>query len=341
MILKDLVHLGITRIEANSMSDSLCGIPSGFEKLDRLTYGWQNSELITIGGRAGIGKTAFALSMARNIAVDCSIPIKLFTLESSSESIIFKLISLESKLSLKRIKSGKLENHEWAKMNVETRKLKEAPLYINDTPAISIEKLVSEIRYGYEEEGIRIVIIDYLQLIEIEDKNVKASNREQCVSIIVKKLKALSKELKIPILLISQLNRALEERSASKRPILYDLRDSGAIEDDSDIVGFIYRPEYYKIDEWDDEDRDPTQSQAEFIIAKNRNGGLGSIRLKFTEDIGEFDNLDDFESSFEFKSKMTDNEGNPFMSKNLRDDNQAFDSSMNDSSPLDDNDCPF
>ncbi|PHQ60771.1 MAG: hypothetical protein COC08_06870 [Maribacter sp.] len=341
MILRDLLRESKKRIEESAISDNLSGVPSGFSELDKLTYGWQSSELITIGGRAGMGKTSFALTMARNIAVDNNIPIKFFSIESSCASVVNKLISLETKLSLGKLKSGSLEKHELEQLNVHTKRLEKAPLYIDDTQAISIEKLVLKIRQAYENEEIRIVIIDYLQLIEIDDKNVKASNREQCVSIIVKKLKAISKELSIPIVLISQLNRALEERGGSKRPILYDLRDSGAIEDDSDIVGFLYRPEYYKIDEWDDDERTPTQGQAELIIAKNRNGGLDNIRLEFIQHLGMFDNLVEFNSPFEFQTKLNNGNENPFITKNLPNIDEAFGSSLNNDVNPDDSDVPF
>jgi replicative DNA helicase len=171
----------------------------------------------------------------------------------------------------------------------------------------------------------------------------KGGNREQEISTISRNLKALAKELNVPVIALSQLSRAVETRGGSKRPILSDLRESGAIEQDADIVSFIYRPEYYKIDEWDDEERTPTQGQAEFIVAKHRNGGLDNIRLKFIAQLGKFDNLDDFDSPFEFQSKMNIDGDNPFITKNLPNPEEAFGSTMNEDSDLDpeDNDIPF
>jgi replicative DNA helicase len=171
----------------------------------------------------------------------------------------------------------------------------------------------------------------------------KGGNREQEISMISRNLKALAKELNIPVIALSQLSRAVETRGGSKRPILSDLRESGAIEQDADIVSFIYRPEYYKIDEWDDEERTPTQGQAEFIVAKHRNGGLDNIRLKFIGQLGKFDNLDDFDSPFEFQSKMNADGDNPFLTKNLPNADEAFGSTMNDNPDFDpdENEVPF
>ena len=334
MIARDLVIQAKNKIEEVSNKEGLSGVASGFSKIDKLTAGWQSSELITIGARTGMGKTSFALSMAINISVNKNIPAFFFSLESSSEKVMYKLLSMETGLSIEKLRKSLLEKHEWELLNIKTKPLEKAPLFIDDTPAISIERMLLKIRDAVSSFGVEIIIIDYLQLIEIDDKNVKATNREQCVSIIVKKLKAISKELDIPIVLLSQLNRAIEDRLGTKRPILNDLRDSGAIEDDSDIVCFLYRPEYYKIDEWDDELRSPTEGQAEFIIAKNRNGGLENIRLKFINHLGKFDNLDDFDSPFDLVSKMNSATNNTFKTSP----DQAFGSSFNDD---DDNDVPF
>ena len=214
-------------------------------------------------------------------------------------------------------------------------------LFIDDTPSLSIFDLRAKARRLASQHGIRLIVIDYLQLMTAGGSQ-KGGNREQEISTISRNLKALAKELDVPVIALSQLSRAVETRGGSKRPILSDLRESGAIEQDADIVSFIYRPEYYKIDEWDDEERTPTQGQAEFIVAKHRNGGLDNIRLKFIGQLGKFDNLDDFDSPFEFQSKMNANEENPFTTKNLPDPNQAFGSSMNDGvGDDDDSDVPF
>lgn len=219
--------------------------------------------------------------------------------------------------------------------------LEKAPLFIDDTPSLSIFDLRAKARRLASQHGIKLIVIDYLQLMTAGGTQKGIGNREQEISTISRNLKALAKELNVPVIALSQLSRAVETRGGSKRPILSDLRESGAIEQDADIVSFIYRPEYYKIDEWDDEERTPTAGQAEFIVAKHRNGGLDSIRLKFIGQLGKFDNLDDFDSPFEFQSKMNADDENPFLTKNLPDAKEAFGSSMNDDMNPDDSDVPF
>jgi len=315
---QNLVIQAKKRIEEIANKEGLSGIPSGFDKVDKLTSGWQPSDLIIIAARPGMGKTALTLSMARNMAVNNNVPVAFFSCEMSS-----------------------VEKHEWEQLNVKVKALEKAPLFIDDTPSLSIFDLRAKARRLASQHGIKLIVIDYLQLMTAGGSQ-KGGNREQEISTISRNLKALAKELNVPVIALSQLSRAVETRGGSKRPILSDLRESGAIEQDADIVSFIYRPEYYKIDEWDDEERTPTQGQAEFIIAKHRNGGLENIRLKFIGQLGKFDNLDDFDSPFEFQSKMNANEDNPFITKNLPDANDAFGSSMNDSPDLEeDNDVPF
>jgi replicative DNA helicase len=318
----------------------LSGIPSGFDKLDKLTSGWQPSDLVIVAARPGMGKTALTLSMARNIAVNSEIPVAFFSLEMSSVQLITRLISSETGLSSEKLRTGRLEKHEWEQLNVKVKALEKAPLFIDDTPSLSIFDLRAKARRLSSQHGIKLIIVDYLQLMT-GGGSQKGGNREQEISTISRNLKALAKELDVPVIALSQLSRAVETRGGSKRPILSDLRESGAIEQDADIVSFIYRPEYYKIDEWDDEERTPTQGQAEFIVAKHRNGGLDSIRLKFIGQLGKFDNLDDFDSPFEFQSKMNANEENPFTTKNLPDADHAFGSSLNDGPDPDDSDVPF
>ncbi|MEL6917161.1 MAG: replicative DNA helicase [Bacteroidota bacterium] len=338
---QNLVIQAKKRIEEIANKEGLSGIPSGFDKVDKLTSGWQPSDLVIIAARPGMGKTALTLSMARNMAVNSSIPVAFFSLEMSSVQLITRLISSETGLSSEKLRTGRLEKHEWEQLNVKVKTLEKAPLFIDDTPSLSIFDLRAKARRLASQHGIKLIIIDYLQLMTAGSSQ-KGGNREQEISTISRNLKALAKELNVPVLALSQLSRAVETRGGSKRPILSDLRESGAIEQDADIVSFIYRPEYYKIDEWDDEERTPTQGQAEFIVAKHRNGGLDNIRLKFIGQLGKFDNLDDFDSPFEFQSKMNANEENPFVTKNLPDANEAFGSSMNDDlDPDDTNDVPF
>jgi replicative DNA helicase len=337
---QNLVIQAKKRIEEIANKDGLSGIPSGFSKVDKLTSGWQPSDLIIIAARPGMGKTALTLSMARNMAVEHNVPVAFFSCEMSSVQLITRLISSETGLSSEKLRTGQLEKHEWEQLNVKVKSLESAPLFIDDTPSLSIFDLRAKARRLASQHGIKIIMIDYLQLMTAGGSQ-KGGNREQEISTISRNLKALAKELNIPVIALSQLSRAVETRGGSKRPLLSDLRESGAIEQDADIVSFIYRPEYYKIDEWDDEERTPTAGQAEFIVSKHRNGGLDEIRLKFVGHLGKFENLDTFEFSTEFHSRMnaaanddtfkTDQLGNP---------DDAFGSSMNDSSPSD-NDVPF
>ncbi|MGB5508393.1 replicative DNA helicase [Robiginitalea sp.] len=338
---QNLVIQAKKKIEEISNKEGLSGIPSGFDKVDRLTSGWQPSDLIIIAARPGMGKTALTLSMARNIAVNANIPVAFFSLEMSSVQLITRLISSETGLSSEKLRTGRLEKHEWEQLNVKVKTLEKAPLFIDDTPSLSIFDLRAKARRLASQHKIKLIVLDYLQLMT-SGASQKGGNREQEISMISRNLKALAKELDVPVIALSQLSRAVETRGGSKRPILSDLRESGAIEQDADIVSFIYRPEYYKIDEWDDEERTPTQGQAEFIVAKHRNGGLDNIRLKFIANLGKFDNLDDFDSPFEFQSKMNAEGENPFITRNLPDAEQAFGSSMNDLPGADpDDDVPF
>ena len=304
---QNLVLEAKKRIEEISKRDGLSGVSTGFEKLDKLTSGWQPSDLIIIAARPGMGKTALTLSMARNIAVTKQIPVAFFSLEMSSVQLITRLISSETGLSSEKLRTGKLEDHEWQQLNVKVTDLEKAPLFIDDSPSLSIFDLRAKARRLSSQHGIKLLVVDYLQLMTATTNN-KSGNREQEISTISRNLKALAKELNIPVIALSQLSRAVETRGGTKRPMLSDLRESGAIEQDADIVSFIYRPEYYNIDEWDDDERTPSEGQAEFIVAKHRNGGLDNIRLKFTGHLGKFEDLDSFDSPFEFQSKMNPND---------------------------------
>ena len=327
---QNLVIQAKKKIEEIANQEGMSGVPSGFFGVDKLTSGWQNSDLIIVAARPGMGKTAFTLSMARNIAVEQNIPVAFFSLEMSSVQLITRLISSETGLSSEKLRTGKLEDHEWKQLNVKVSDLENAPLYIDDTPSLSIFDLRAKARRLSSQFGIRMIMIDYLQLMTPGGSS-KAGNREQEISTISRNLKALAKELEIPVIALSQLSRAVETRGGSKRPQISDLRESGAIEQDADLVTFIYRPEYYKIDEWDDEERTPAAGQAEFIIAKHRNGGLDSIRLKFIGALGKFDNLDSFDAPTEFQSKINSDE--PFQTPRT-DPNDAFDSSSDDDMPF-------
>lgn len=303
---QSLVNQAIRSIQEISKKEGISGVPTGFDKLDRLTSGWQASDLIIIAARPAMGKTAFILSMAKNMAIDFGKPVAFFSLEMSGEQLIKRLISSETGISSEKLRTGKLEKHEWSQLTVKVKNLEKAPLYIDDTPSLSIFDLRAKARRLSSQYGIKIIFIDYLQLMTAGSS--KSGNREQEISTISRNLKALAKELNIPVIALSQLSRAVESRPGNnKRPLLSDLRESGAIEQDADIVSFIYRPEYYKLEHWDDEEGTPTQGQAEIIVAKHRNGGLDNIRLKFIASLGKFDNLDDFSTPFgELHSKMND-----------------------------------
>jgi len=327
---QSLVIQAKKKIEEIANKEGLSGIPSGFNKVDKLTSGWQPSDLVIIAARPGMGKTALTLSMARNMAVEYNIPVAFFSLEMSSVQLITRLISSETGLSSEKLRTGSLEKHEWEQLNVKVKGLEKAPLYIDDTPSLSIFDLRAKARRLASQHGIKLIMIDYLQLMTAGGSQ-KGGNREQEISTISRNLKALAKELNVPVIALSQLSRAVETRGGSKRPLLSDLRESGAIEQDADIVSFIYRPEYYKIDEWDDEERTPTAGQAEFIVAKHRNGGLDEIRLKFVGHLGRFENLEAFDYPTEIHSRMNDAANDDtFKPSDFPSAEDAFGSTMND-----------
>ncbi|MBA7534994.1 Replicative DNA helicase [subsurface metagenome] len=287
-----LIQQAIHQIEeASKRKDSLSGVPSGYTKLDRLTLGWQKSDLIVIASRPSMGKTALALSMARNITVEHNKPVAIFSLEMSSIQLVTRLIVSETELPSNRIRNGNLDENEWKQLDSKIKSLVEAPLYIDDTPAISIFELRAKCRRLKLQHKVELIIVDYLQLMT-GPSDVKG-NREQEVSNISRSLKAISKELDVPIIALSQLNRSVEMRSGSKRPQLSDLRESGAIEQDADMVIFIYRPERYGILE--DEDGNSLVGFAEIILAKHRNGPVGDVHLRFREEMAKFVELDDME----------------------------------------------
>ena len=336
---QSLVLQAKKRIEEIAGKEGLSGIATGFEKLDQVTSGWQPSDLIIIAARPGMGKTAFVLSMARNVAIQFGHAVAVFSLEMASVQLITRLISSETGLSSEKLRTGKLEKHEWEQLSTKVKDLEKAPLFIDDTPSLSIFDLRAKCRRLASQHGIKLIIIDYLQLMTAGGNGKGGGNREQEISTISRNLKALAKELNVPVIALSQLSRAVETRGSSKRPLLSDLRESGAIEQDADIVSFIYRPEYYKIEEWDDDEQSPTAGQAEFIIAKHRNGGLENIRLKFLGHLGKFDNLEDFSGGYDDLPSKMNHDDNPFITKNLPSANEAFGSNLNDDD--DDSDVPF
>ncbi|HZY82250.1 MAG TPA: replicative DNA helicase [Cyclobacteriaceae bacterium] len=285
--MKSLMFQAIQELqEKKNHKDGLTGVPSGFSKLDRVTSGWQRSDLVIIAARPGMGKTAFIVSALRNAAVDFNYPVAIFSLEMASLQLVNRLISAEAELESEKIKKGNLAEFEWQQLVHKTNRLSSAPIFIDDTPGLSILELRAKCRRLKAEHNIQMVVVDYLQLM----KGEAGGNREQEIASISRALKGVAKELNIPVIALSQLSRGVETRGGDKRPQLSDLRESGSIEQDADIVMFLYRPEYYKITV--DEDGMPTQGLAEVIIAKHRNGSLENVKLKF---IGKYTKFADFD----------------------------------------------
>ncbi len=287
----DLIKEAIQDIENAKNSDTnLRGVPSGYTELDRITSGWQKSDLIILAARPSMGKTALALNIARNVAVEFNRPIAFFSLEMSSVQLVTRLISSETYLPADKLRRGDLADYEWQQLNSRIAPLVAAKLFIDDTPQLSIFELRAKCRRLKQQHDIQMVFVDYLQLMTSGGEN--RGNREQEISNISRSLKSLAKELDVPVLALSQLSRNVESRPGSKKPILSDLRESGAIEQDADMVIFIYRPEYYGMTE--DEEGNSTVGQAVVSIAKHRNGTLGDVNLRF---VGQFARFEDLESS--------------------------------------------
>lgn len=302
-----LVKLALKNIEeAGKREDGLSGVPSGFTDLDRMTSGWQRSDLVIVAARPSMGKTAFVLSMAKKMAVDHKTPVAFFSLEMSNIQLVNRLIVSESGISSEKIRNGKLDPHEWTQLVVKIKDLTEAKIFIDDTPALSIFEFRAKCRRLKAQHDIGVIVIDYLQLMTgpAETKG----NREQEVSTISRSLKAIAKELNVPILALSQLNRSVETRGGNKRPQLSDLRESGAIEQDADVVLFIHRPEYYGFLE--DEDGNSLAGVAEIIVSKHRNGAVGDIKLRFEKEMARFSDLDDVDYS-DYLAKANVNVASP------------------------------
>ena len=278
--------------EASNNESGLSGLQTGFHDLDKKTSGWQNSDLVIIAARPAMGKTAFVLSMAKNMAVDFSIPVAMFSLEMSNLQLVNRLISNVCELESEKIKSGQLTQPEWDNLMARTKRLYSAPLYVDDTPSLSVFELRTKARRLVREHGVKVIIIDYLQLMNAS--GMKFGSREQEVSTISRSLKGLAKELNIPIIALSQLNRSVETRDDKhgKRPQLSDLRESGAIEQDADIVCFIHREEYYTKSSENAEGKD-IRGLAEFIIAKHRSGSVGDVKMRFRGQFARFENWDE------------------------------------------------
>lgn len=315
--MKTLVVEAIKEIEnAKDSEGKLRGVPSGFTELDRLTAGWQKSDLVVIAARPGMGKTAFALSLTRNAAMN-DFPVAIFSLEMSSVQLATRLISSETEIAGEKLKKGDLREDEWRELNTKIKSLEDAPIFIDDTPALSVFELRAKCRRLKEQHKIQLIVVDYIQLMRAGDNN---GNREQEISTISRSLKALAKELHVPVIVLSQLNRSVETRGGLKKPMLSDLRESGAIEQDADMVIFIYRPEYY--DMLVGEDGTDLRGKGEIIIAKHRNGSLDSVYLKF---IGKYIKFTDL-ASYEFSPEAGMSPNDKFDSNS----NKIVKSKMND-----------
>ncbi|MEA3447643.1 MAG: replicative DNA helicase [Bacteroidota bacterium] len=308
VVIKNLVGNAISLVEeASQREDGLSGVPSGFSELDRYTSGWQPADLVIVAARPAMGKTAFALSMLRNVAIDHDKPVALFSLEMSSLQLVTRLISGETEIPGNNLRNGNLQPHEWEQLDAKVKPLEQAPVYVDDTPAISVFELRAKARRLVKTHHIKLILVDYLQLMtaNVDTKG----NRQEEVSIISRNLKAIAKELNVPIIALSQLNRSVETRGGDKRPQLSDLRESGAIEQDADMVLFLHRPEYYDILE--DKEGNSLKGMAEVILAKHRNGATGSIYLEFVSEFAKFKEKQSMldPSGMTLSSKMNEEQG--------------------------------
>jgi replicative DNA helicase len=306
---KDVVQIepvvaeAIARMQEAANKQGTSGVPSGFHSLDKITSGWQKSDLVIIAARPAMGKTAFVLSMAKNMAVDFNTPVAVFSLEMSNVQLVNRLIMNVCQIEGEKIKNGQLNREEWTLLDENIKPLLKAPIYIDDTPSLSVFELRSKARRLVKERHVECLIIDYLQLMNAS--GMSFGSREQEISMISRSLKGLAKELDIPIIALSQLNRGVEGRTGieGKRPQLSDLRESGAIEQDADMVCFIHRPEYYHFTE--DTKGNSLLGIAEIIISKHRNGAVGDVQLRFKGELAKFSNLDDYTAEYKsFTSKM-------------------------------------
>ena len=298
--MSSLLTKAISQIEERkNQKDGITGVPSGFTALDRITSGWQPSDLVIIAARPGMGKTAFVVSAMRNAAIDHGQGVAIFSLEMSSVQLVNRLISSEAELESEKLKRGEMADYEWEQLLHKTSRLSEAPVFIDDTPGLSILELRAKARRLAQQHDIKLLIIDYLQLMSGGDTNKNSGgNREQEIASISRALKGIAKELNIPVIALSQLSRAVETRGGDKKPQLSDLRESGSIEQDADVVMFVYRESYYLQGK---EPRPATVEHAEWqakmnevahlaqiIIGKQRHGPIGNVTLEFEERFTKF-----------------------------------------------------
>lgn len=284
-------------VQLQNSEDKFNGVPTGIRGIDEKIGGWQNSDLIIIAARPGMGKTSFVLSIARNAAIDFGKSVALFSLEMSASQLAHRLFSIESGIDSEKITKGRLDEDEWNQLMDHVNVLNTNKLIIDDTPQLSIFDLRAKCRRLKHRYDINLIIVDYLQLMQgNSDEKGRNGNREQEISQISRSLKALAKDLNVPVIALSQLSRQVEQRGGDRRPMLSDLRESGSIEQDADQVMFIYRPEYYKMETFPD-DNSPALNRAAIIIEKNRHGGVGDVKVRFEKRFTKF--CDDIEADFE------------------------------------------
>ena len=304
-----VVNEALEDIQRLQKSSGLSGVPSGFPSLDKITQGWQASDLIILAARPSVGKTAFVLNLARNAAVDFNMPVAFFSLEMPSIQLAKRMMVSETRLNADKFRGGEpIRDWEWEQLDIQLKRLVKAPMYIDDTPSLPVMEFRSKVKKLVKQKGVRLIVVDYLQL--MQGPSELRGMREQEVAAISRTLKATAKEMNVPIIALSQLSRQSENRQGSnRRPQLSDLRESGSIEQDADMVCFIHRPEYYKITE--DERGNSLVGLAEIIIAKHRNGATGDVRLRFKGDYAKFMNIDEDVAVREFSSNMNSDDSLP------------------------------
>ena len=309
--IKSVINRAIEQIEANqAREDGLSGVPSGYTGIDKVTFGWQPADLIILAARPSVGKTAFVLTMARNMAVDHNIPVGIFSLEMPDTQLVMRIMVSETGLPSEKLRGAKkMTQQEWGQLHNGLNRLSTSPLFIDDTPSLSIYEFRSKARRLVNKQHVKLIIIDYLQLMT-GPPELKGM-REQEVAAISRSLKALAKELNVPIIALSQLNRSVETRGGNKRPQLSDLRESGAIEQDADIVMFIHRPEFLGV-----QDEGGFPGETDLIIAKHRNGEVRDVKMRFLSSEVKFVDYDDRPFDEPDKASYTESRMNMFQPGN-------------------------
>jgi len=326
-----LINSSLEQIEnrMSSENNGITGVASGFTDIDRINGGWQPSDLVILAARPAMGKTAFALSLVRNAAVDHQKSVMIFSLEMADVQLVNRLISAEAMVAGEKIKKSNLSKDEWERLHSETKRLGEARIFIDDTPQLNIFDLNAKCRRVHSQHGLDMIVVDYLQLLRYELKG--QGNREQEIAAISRSLKALAKELNIPVIALAQLSREVEKRN-NKRPQLSDLRESGSIEQDADMVMFLYRNDYYERMGMDVQDSGGNEDDLSFgikdltevIVAKNRHGSVGSAYCKFVGEFSKFADLEGFEREM-IRQKKPDYNSTPMSSYR----EQVYSSKMN------------